>query len=70
VVESPLLDDPFRLAGKAAADDLAVGDPHECLETLIAGVEMRRRMVVEIHPDHDAEEERDYGHYLEWNIVI
>jgi hypothetical protein len=37
-------------------------DCDERLEALLAGVKMRGRMIVEIHPDHDAEKDGDDGH--------
>lgn len=43
--------------------DLAILDPHERLEPLIDRMEVRRRVIVEIHADHIAKEERDDGHY-------
>lgn len=62
MVQRPLTDEAGRLAGKGAVDDLAVRYGDEGLEALIGGVEVGRRMLVMIHTDDDAEEERNDGH--------
>jgi hypothetical protein len=62
VVQRPLADDPRGLQRQRAVDDCAVGDADEGGEALVAGVEMRRRMVGVVHADHDAEDGRDDGH--------
>jgi len=52
MVQRPLADDPRRLLRQASRDDLASSDGDESLEALIAGMEMRRRMIVVIRaPD-------------------
>ena len=37
---------------------------------LMLGVEMARLMLLVIHPDHDAEEDRDNGHGREYSVVL
>jgi hypothetical protein len=54
-------DDARALGREGAVEDLAVLDPDEGFEALVGGVEVRRLLVV-IHPDDDAEEERDDRH--------
>lgn len=62
VIERPLLDDLGSLSRQAAEDDLTGLDRDKGFEALIGRMEVRGRMIVEIHPDDDAEEERDDGH--------
>lgn len=69
MVERPLPHDPSRLAWQASGDDLSGVDRDERLEPLIAGMEVRRRVIVEVHPDHDTEEERDHGHHAKTPVL-
>lgn len=62
MIEHPLADNAMRLPRESAGDDFAVGQADEGFETLIAGVEVRWRVIIMIHPDDDAEEDRDDGH--------
>lgn len=62
MVECPLANDARRLLGQRAGYNLAGVDGHKRLEALVGRVEVRRRMIVEIHPDDDAEEDGDDGH--------
>ena len=62
MVQRPLANDPGGLVGQLAVDDLTRVDRDERLEALVAGMEVRGRMIVELHPDHDAKKERNHGH--------
>lgn len=43
-----------------------------CLRASVGSVKVRRIVIVEVHPDHDAEEAADLGHRanLLWVVAI
>ena len=59
---SPLYDER-QGAGRKRADEKPNGfDLHLCLRTGVAGVEVRRRVIEEVHANHDSEEPADLRH--------
>ncbi len=59
--EKPLENGSQRASRKPALDDAAV-DPDGDLEFPVFRVEMRGKVIAEVHPNHDSEEARQLRH--------
>src|SRR3989304_1050977 len=59
---SPLDDQPENAKRKIALPQFQRSNPRHGTKFLVANVEMRRIVIVEVHRDHDSEEAADFRH--------
>src|SRR5213593_1639369 len=62
VLDSPLDREAERTRGKMSGEHVQTGDRHRRLELPVVSMKVGWQMVVEVHPDDDPEESRDFGH--------
>ena len=66
---SPLSNQLEGILGRDVAHDLIAVEVEFALLRLMFGVEVPGLVLLVVHPDHDAEEDRDDGHTGQYSVV-